>query len=455
MKAIRKSQNRGSYEEPSSNRVSQNVTRRQNRRWFHGLNALIGLWLLAAPFMLAYESNALIRSDLLSGAVIFIFSITSLFSRNIFPPWIVSFAGLWLLFAPLIFWAPAASIFINDTLAGSLVIAFAMIIPGIPGKKMVPLYPENPPGWDYNPSEWLQRAPIIALAFVGFFISAYLAFYQLGYIPFVWDPFFKDGTKNVLESDVSKAWPVSDAGLGAVSYLLEVLSGFMGDTRRWRSMPWMVVVFGILVIPVGVVSIVLVILQPLAVGFWCTLCLITAVAMLIMVSPALDEVIATGQFLIQARREGKPFWRTFFKGDTLTLLEEKPRKKPSKSVLSETLSALSLNTIPWNLLISAILGIWLIVSPYILAAPGYEAHHEQIIGALIVTFSVIAIGEVSRSVRFLNMVLGLWIIAAGGFFFVDSSMSLNNGIVGTLAILLNLRRGAVKERHGSWDKLII
>lgn len=35
-------------------------------------------------------------------------------------------------------------------------------------------------------------------------------------------------------------------------------------------MPWMVAFFGILVVPLGIVSITLIILQALAVGAWCT-----------------------------------------------------------------------------------------------------------------------------------------------------------------------------------------
>jgi len=138
--------------------------------------------------------------------------------------------------------------------------------------------PDLPRGWTYNPSTWQQRAPIIALTFVGFFCARYLAAFQLGYIDRVWDPFFVDGTKRVLTSDVSKAWPISDAGLGALSYMLEALSGFMGGVQRWRTMPWMVAMFGFLVVPLGVTSIVLVILQPLMVGAWCTICLVTAVS---------------------------------------------------------------------------------------------------------------------------------------------------------------------------------
>ena len=130
---------------------------------------------------------------------------------------------------------------------------------------------DTPPGWSYNPSSWLQRAPGIVLGFIGFFLSSYLAAFQLGYTHSIFDPFFAgkndlSGTATVLTSEVSKSFPISDAGLGAVSYMLETLMGFMGGIVRRRAMPWMVTFFGILVIPHGATSIVLVMLQPISVG---------------------------------------------------------------------------------------------------------------------------------------------------------------------------------------------
>jgi energy-converting hydrogenase Eha subunit A len=93
-------------------------------------------------------------------------------------------------------------------LVGALVIAFSILVPGMPGMRMLPR-PEIPPGWSYNPSAWLQRAPVIALGLLSFFIARYLGAFQLGYIGQVWDPFFGDGTQRVLTSSVSRAWPGS------------------------------------------------------------------------------------------------------------------------------------------------------------------------------------------------------------------------------------------------------
>src|SRR3546814_1596001 len=74
-----------------------------------------------------------------------------------------------------------------------------------------------PPGWDYNPSTWLQRLPIAILAVIGILLARYLAAYQLGHTANAWDPFFgtqPNGTETIITSDMSRAWPVSDAGVG-------------------------------------------------------------------------------------------------------------------------------------------------------------------------------------------------------------------------------------------------
>lgn len=98
----------------------------------------------------------------------------------------------WLLFAPLVFWTPLPVAYTNDTLAGALVIAFAVLIPMMPGMSMEGMVggPDIPQGWSYTPSSWLQRLPIAAPGLFGFFISRYLAAYQLGHIDAAWDPFW-------------------------------------------------------------------------------------------------------------------------------------------------------------------------------------------------------------------------------------------------------------------------
>jgi uncharacterized membrane protein len=129
----------------------------------------------------------------------------------------------------------------------------------------------------------------------------------------VWEPFFGDGSERILTSWVSKLLhPIPDAGLGALSYLVDAVAGAIGGTRRWKTMPWMVVLFGIAVGPLGVVSVTLVILQPVLFDSWCTLCLASGVVSVLMIGPAMDEVLASLQYLQRVARRGDSTWEAFW-----------------------------------------------------------------------------------------------------------------------------------------------
>ena len=172
--------------------------------------------------------------------------------------------------------------------------------------------PYIPPAWNYNPSTWGQRLPLVIVAFIGMLIALYMGAYQLKIIDDVWDPFFGDGTKRILNSSISKILPVSDAILGAFGYFADVVTGVIGKTSRWKTMPWMVIVFGIAVGPLGLVSILLVISQPVFVNAWCSLCLLTAVISVVMISPAMDEMLASLQYLQRVKRKKLSVWKAFW-----------------------------------------------------------------------------------------------------------------------------------------------
>lgn len=423
--------------------------------WASFVNLLLGAWLVTIPFTFGYQSAGMIWSDVVSGLLVIVFSLLSASRKfNSYMRWAVCFVGVWVLFAPIIFWSPTAAGYLNDTLVGALLIAFAVLVTKMPGMDMSVMEGADiPAGWSYNPSSWLQRAPIILLALVGFLGSRYMAAYQLGHIASVYDPFFGDGTRRVLESDVSKMFPISDAGLGAFSYMLEILMGFMGNKARWRTMPWMVTFFGILVVPLGTVSIILIILQPLSVGAWCSICLLAAIAMITMIPATLDEVVAMTQFLIQAKREGKSFWRTFWLGgtvegkkdDTLTPFDWASPFGMFKTWLISN----------WNLLISVALGAWLMFVPWIFQTSGSSADSDHLVGALIIVFAAIAMAEVGRTVRFINIFFGGWLIIApwllsGG----TVTATWSNLIVGALVIILSIPRGKITQRYGGFERFI-
>lgn len=88
---------------------------------------------------------------------------------KLWAPWATSLVGVWLLFAPLFFWAATAASYANAILIGALVVVFDILAPGMPmapGMSMTPV-PDVPPGWSYNPSSWSQRLALRSAEEVG------------------------------------------------------------------------------------------------------------------------------------------------------------------------------------------------------------------------------------------------------------------------------------------------
>jgi hypothetical protein len=160
----------------------------------------------------------------------------------------------------------------------------------------------------YNPSRWGQRVPIAVLALVGFVVAGWLALFQTGVVPWVWEPFFGDGSRRILTSRISTILPVSDATLGALGYLVDAVFGLYGGTARWRDRPWVVIVFAIAVIPFGLVSLTLFVLQPTGFESWCSLCLVSVAVSLAMVPYAWDEFVASWYWMRGRMDAGVGAW---------------------------------------------------------------------------------------------------------------------------------------------------
>ncbi|HZT41982.1 MAG TPA: vitamin K epoxide reductase family protein [Chthonomonadaceae bacterium] len=306
----------------------------------------------------------------------------------------------------------------------------------VPAESPVDQKSALPPGWSYNPSSWPQRLPVIALALVNCGIAAYLAACQIAG-SHAWDPIFGNGATRVLQSDVARSFPISDAALGAGAYLLEALSGSLGGEERWRTHPWLVLTFGILVVPLSVVSIVLMILQPVVVHAWCTLCLVAAALMLVMVTAALDEVVAVFQFLARSYREGKPLWIVFWHGEQPAQDSEKESTETAASAPFQGM------TVPWNLAVNVALGIWLMAASAVLGAQGPGANSSFVTGALVIAINMLALAEVARPIRFLTVACGVWLMigAPWSLWDVAVSMKLNEMAVGAALIFLSFPRG--------------
>jgi nucleoside-diphosphate-sugar epimerase/uncharacterized membrane protein len=436
----------------------------QRNLWAHFANVGLGGWLVTSPAILGYGSSAMALSDVVSGLLLTAFALVSLSKSHGWARFASAVVGAWLLLAPLLFWAPSAAAYLNGTLVGMLVIGFSLAVRPMPGISPLATQagPLAPPGWDNNPSSWFQRLPVIALAFLGFFLSRHMAAYQLGHIDAAWDPIFTgtrpglSGTEDVITSDVSEAFPIPDAGMGAIVYALEILLGMMGAAHRWRTMPWVVAAFGVLIVPLGIVSVLFIIIQPIIIGTWCLPCLLAAGAMLLQAAYAANEFVATGQFLWRRRKRGRPLLKIFLVGDTdegeSSAPEDDFRQGPVGILKSSFTDGVGL---PWNLALCILIGGWLMLTRVTLGHDGAMANWDHLVGALVITVTVISMAEVARPLRLLVVPLALPLFFTPFVYEAEGISILASLGSGMALIALCLRRGPIRGRYGAWNRVLV
>ena len=436
-------------------------------RWAHFVNIALSTWLITQPVLVGITEPALRWTEIVLGCALIVFATFALSWRATWARWICALIGTIVMAVPFVFWTQNAAAYLSDTLVGTLIFAFAVCFKPEPGPSASAALtgPEIPPGWTYNPSSWTQRIPIVAMALIGLYVSRYLAAYQLGYIPALWDPFFpgsaadpRNGTEEIVTSWVSKAWPFPDAAIGAYVYLLEIVTGVVGSTRRWRTMPWLVILFGLMIAPLGVTSIVFIIIQPVLLDTWSIVALIGAAAILIQIPYSLDELIATLQFLRRRSRAGRNWVRVLFVGDT-DEEHEKPTSRGdplARSPLAIVKDMFSGGvSLPWNFAFAGAIALSLLFTRVTVNAGDALADAHHVLGSLVLTVISIASAEVARPVRYLNVPLGIAVMIAPWIYDAPIMATVYSAAAGAALIALSFRRGRIAERYGGWTHRIV
>ena len=309
----------------------------------------------------------------------------------------------------------------------------------------------------------LHMAAGIVLAVVGLLFSRYLAAYQMGQVDGVWEPFFagspadpQNGTEEIVTSSVSKAWPVPDAAVGAYTYALEILTGIIGSRARWRTMPWLVLLFGVMIVPLGIVSIGFIIIQPIVIGTWSKLALIGAAAMLVQIPYSVDELAASLSFLNRRRKAGCSVLRVLSFGDTddgRGMTEPRHEFDRSPGAILKDMWTGGVN-LPGTCWLAGLIGASFMFSRLTLGAEGTLTDADHLLGALVLTVLAIAAAEVLRAARYLLVPLGLAIAGAPLLLGGDTAHIAVSGVGGLAIAILAFPRGRITQRYGSLDQLI-
>jgi hypothetical protein len=91
-------------------------------------------------------------------------------------------------------------------------------------------------------------------------------------------------------------------------YLAGIVLGLIGGEDRWRTAPGTVLGLGCVIFCEAAVSVVLLIVQPVVGGAWCTLCLVSAFISFAIFGWGVDEPLAALQYLRAVRAKGGSTW---------------------------------------------------------------------------------------------------------------------------------------------------
>ena len=109
-------------------------------------------------------------------------------------------------------------------------------------------------------------------------------------------------------------------------------------------------------------------------------------------------------------------------------------------------------SLPSNLLLAALVALSLLFTRLTLGVDGPLANAHHLLGALVLTVISIAAAEVARAARYLNIPLGVGLLALPFVYETDAAATAYTVAAGIAIAALSLRRGAIRERYGTWRR---
>ena len=109
----------------------------------------------------------------------------------------------------------------------------------------------------------------------------------------------------------------------------------------------------------------------------------------------------------------------------------------------------------WARLVNVLLGLWLMAAPELVGYADPARAHDRIVGPLAASMAIIAITECVRPVRWANLLLGVWLLCAPWIVGYPRVALLNSMAVGLLMSGCALVRGRMTHRFGGgWAALL-
>lgn len=108
----------------------------------------------------------------------------------------------------------------------------------------------------------------------------------------------------------------------------------------------------------------------------------------------------------------------------------------------------------WPNVLCTAIGVWLMAAPDVLDYREAARTNDHIVGPLLFTFAFTAIFEATRGLRYVDLLLGVWLLIAPFVFGYWGEPLVNSLACGFAVVVLSLIRGPITvEIGGGWSAL--
>jgi hypothetical protein len=108
-----------------------------------------------------------------------------------------------------------------------------------------------------------------------------------------------------------------------------------------------------------------------------------------------------------------------------------------------------------SLIVGIVLGLWLMASPSVLLYGGAARVSAIVAGALAASTSWIALSEVTRAVRRFDVALGIWVVLSGFVLPQPWPAAINSWVVGLLLGTVGMLSSRIESDYGGgWSALV-
>jgi hypothetical protein len=108
----------------------------------------------------------------------------------------------------------------------------------------------------------------------------------------------------------------------------------------------------------------------------------------------------------------------------------------------------------WAQAVACAIGLWITAAPDLLGSGRAAEVNEQIVGPLAASFACVAMWQVARSLRWVNVVFGAWLVASPAVLGCSGSEAAHSILAGIALLGFSSVRGRLTHRYdGGWRML--